>query len=206
MAALDLSIINAALTATGNDPISGLPPEDDSIGAVIAGQNYEEMARGELANHPWKRATKIQELNRLDPDVHGDPPEPWTAAYLLPTDLLEIRTVKVAGEPIDYRIHGNSILCDAGETDHVILHYVYRPPEIDWPPWFRLGMKYRCEAMFLRGIGERYPEAKSRDTAADDQFAMARNRDSTAEPPKDPTISPTLQARTGAVQPLSFRR
>jgi hypothetical protein len=202
---LDLSIINAALTRTGNEPISGLPPEDTSIGAAVAAENYENLVRGELSLHPWKRAMKIQELNRLDPALHGDPPEPWLAAYMLPSDLIDISVVKVAGKPIDYAVHGNTVLCDADETDHVILHYVYRPPESEWPPWFRLAMIYRCEAMFLRGIGERYDDARERDAAADKQFAEARHRDTVSQPPRNPVHSPTLRARGSVPVDLRFR-
>lgn len=202
----DLTIINAALTATGNEPITGLAPDDLSIAAAIAAENYELRVRGELSNYPWKRATKIIELDRLDPTTMGDPPEPWTAAYQLPTDLIEIRTVKVAGYPISYEVHGNTIVCDAATTDEVILHYLWRPAESSWPPWFRMGMIYRIEAMFLRGISELYAEAKTRDAAADEQFKLAKNRDTQSQPSRDPTISPTIEARRGRqLRPTIFR-
>lgn len=193
--ATDLTIINAAATRTGSDPISSL--SDGSPVAQIASNNYEDAVKTELALYPWKRATKIVQIDRLDPDVEGDPPEPWTAAYELPSDLIEIRTVKVSGYPIDYEIHGNTVLCDAAEGDEVILHYIWRVPESGWPAWFREGMIRRMEAMFLRGVGERANEALARDEAAKESFAMARNRDSQQQPPKDPTQSPTLAARSG---------
>lgn len=191
----DLTIINAALTRTGNPPITSLG--GGAPGAVIASQSYELLVEGELSNYPWKRASKIEQLSRLDADVEGEPPLPWTAAYQLPEDLVEIRTVKVAGTPIPYEVHGDTILCDAGESDEVILHYVWRAAETDWPAWFRLGMIYRCEAMFLRGIGERYAEARDADKRADEQFAKARNRDSQSQPPRDPVRSSLLAARRG---------
>lgn len=203
----DLTVINAAAGRTGNDPISSLT--QGSIVANIANSNYEDSVKAELSVYPWKRATKIASLNRIDPDVMGKPPEPWTAAYQLPTDLMDIRTVKVAGCPLDYEVHGDKILCDASEADDVILHYVWRVPEAEWPPWFREGMIRRWEAILLRGVGERYREAEARDKAATDQFATARNRDSQSQTPRDPTRSPTLMARTGfpsATHPRTFPR
>lgn len=191
----DLSVINAAATRTGNNPITSLDSAD--IVAVVAKANYEMLVEGELSNYPWKRASKIQQLSRLDPDDMGEPPEPWTAAYQLPDDFTEIRTVKVAGYPIDYAVHGDTILCDADESDEVILHYVWRTAEADWPAWFRLGMIMRCEAMFLRGIGERYREAEARDEAANEQFAKAGNRDSQSQPSRNPVRAGALVARTG---------
>lgn len=199
----NLSVINAALTRTGNEPITLL--EDGSPGGTIASENYEDLVKAELANYPWKRASKTVELARIDADVEGDPPEPWTAAYQLPTDLVEIRSVRVGGTGIDYEVAGQTILCDAATSDTVVLHYVWRVSEAYWPAWFRLGMIYRCEAMFLRGIGERHKEAQEADARADEQFAKARSRDSQSQPPRDPVTSPTLNARVGISSLLSAR-
>jgi len=192
----DLTVINAAATRTGNDPITTIETNGGPV-AQIALNNYEDAVKTELSLYPWKRATKIVQLDRLDPDVVGEPPEPWTAAYQQPPDLLEIRTVKVVGYPINYEVHSDTILCNAVEADEVILHYIWRVPEAQWPVWFREGMIRRLEAMFLRAVGERYNQADERDKAAGESFARARNRDSQSQTPRDPMISPTLQARTG---------
>lgn len=192
----DITVINAGATRTGSEPITQLSADGGPV-AAIALSNYENLVKAELANYPWKRATKIIQIDRIDPDEEGDPPEPWTAAYQLPSDLVEIRTVKVSGYPINYEVHGDTILCNAAEDDEVILHYIWRVPESGWPAWFREGMIRRCEAMFLRGIGERYAQADTRDKAAAEQFALARNRDSQSQTPRDPTVSPTLRARAG---------
>jgi len=200
MAITDFSVISAASTRTGSDPITALSAGGDPV-SKIALNNYEELVKTELALYPWKRATKIVELNRIDADVLGDPPEPWTAAYQMPPDMVEIRTVKVVGLPINYEVHGDKILCNAGESDEVILHYIWRVPESGWPPWFREGMIRRLEAMFLRGVGERAREAQARDEAADDSFGKARNRDSQSQTPRDPMTSPTLRARSGLTTP-----
>ncbi len=192
----DLTLINAALTRTGNDPLTSLSGGDAA--AAIANANYELIVANELSLHPWKKATKITQLARLDPETHGDPPEPWSAAYQLPSDLVDIRTVRVSGVGIDYEWHGDTIVCDAAETDEVVLHYVWRVPESWFPPWLREGITRRLEAVFLRGIGERFSEAKLRDDAAGAQFALARNRDTQAgAPPRDPWVSPMLKARNG---------
>lgn len=192
--ATDLSILNAALTRIGESPITSL--SGTSVAAKIANENYEMVVEAHLSVYPWKRASKIGQLSRLDEDEVGDPPEPWTAAYQLPADLTEIRTVKVSGIPIPYEVHGDTILCDAGESDEVILHYVWRAAEADWPAWFREGMTRVMEGIFLRGIGERYREAQARDDAAAEWMQKAKNRDSQSQPPRDAMGSPTLAART----------
>ena len=195
--ATDLSVINAALTRIGENPITSLT--GGTVAAKIANENYEPLVDAHLSVYPWKRASKIVQLARLDPDEEGEPPDPWTAAYQLPSDLTEIRTVKVAGRPIPYEIHGDAVLCDAGATDEVILHYVWRADEADWPAWFVEGITRTLEALFLRGIGERYREAQLREEAAIDWWRVAKNRDAQSQPPRDPVGSPTLSARQGSV-------
>lgn len=191
----NLTAINAALTRTGNDPITSLTSA--AVGAKIAAENYEPLVEAHLSVYPWKRASKIRQLDRIDPDDAGEPPEPWAASYQLPTDLTEVRTVKVAGMVIPYEIMGDKILCNASEDDEVILHYVWRADEADWPPWFFEGIVRRMEAVFLRGIGERYREAQARDESADDWFRIAKNRDSQSQTARNPVNSSTLAARRG---------
>jgi hypothetical protein len=190
-------ICSAALTRSGSEPIASFT--GTSAGARIAAENYETVVKDEMSKHPWKRASKIIELDLIDSDIEGEPPEPWTAAYTLPSDLLEIRTLRVSGMNIDYEVHGNTVLCNASEADQVILHYVWREDEAYWPPWFTEGVIRRLEAVFLRGIGERYKEAALRDRAADEQFAKAKHRDSQSQTARDPSPSPTLAARRGEI-------
>jgi hypothetical protein len=194
--ATDLTIINAALTRIGENPLTSLATS--TVAAKITNENYELKVEAFLSVYPWKRASKIEQLARVDPDVHGDPPEPWTAAYQLPTDVVDIRTVKVAGRPIPYEIHGDTILCDAADTDEVILHHIWRAAEADWPPWFREGMTIEMEVIYLRGIGERYREAAARAEDAEKWWRTAKNRDAQSQTPRNPQPSSTLAARLGS--------
>ena len=202
--ASNLSVINAALPRVGHNTISSLTSPD--IAAQIALANYEIMVEARMSVYPWKRASKIQQLSRLDPDVVGEPPEPWSAAYQLPSDLTEVRTVKVGGIVIPYEVHGNTILCDAAESDEVILHHIWRADENDWPPWFLEGIILELEALFLRGIGERYREAELRQAAAVEWWKLAKNRDSQSQTPRAPVGSPALDARRGYQPAERFSR
>ena len=55
------------------------------------------MVISEISVNPWKIASKVVALNLLDEDAEGTPPEPWLYTYQMPTDLVSLRTVKVAG-------------------------------------------------------------------------------------------------------------
>lgn len=187
----DFSLINAALTRTGNDPITSLA--DPSAGAKIAAENYDELIKGMLG-HPWKWAGKTQALNLLD----GEPDPPWLFAYQRPTDVLELRTVMVGGWPIPYEVQSDKILCNFGEDSVVISKYTWRPPESDWPVWFREAVITALEPLFLRGIGERFDEATTREKVAVRALAIAKNRDAQQQTARAPETSPTLNARRGS--------
>jgi hypothetical protein len=197
MSNIDLSLINAALTRTGNDPISSLT--EGVAAAQIASASYEPVILAELARSRFKLPTKFEQLSLIDEDEQGEPPAEWEFGYTLPTDLVKIRTLKVDGEPIPYEQMGRIVFCNVGSDSEVMCHYLWRLPESWFAPEFAEGIIRRMEAIFLRGIGERYDEAQARDAAADEQLAFARSSDSQGQTPRDPVGSPTLNARGGYV-------
>lgn len=191
---VDLTYINAALTRTGSSTLTSLT--GTSPGAVIAAQNYETKVKALLAEYPWKAAKKTVLLSAYDGDLEGVPAEPWTNGYQKPTDLVEIHTIKNAGSPIDYAIMGDAILANYDTTAELLCHYAWRVPETWWPAWFAEGVTQMMEAMFLRGIGERYDEAEAREKSAMRQFQTAKTRDAQQQPGSDPHVYGTLAART----------
>jgi hypothetical protein len=193
----DLSLVNAALTRTGDDPISSFT-DADRIAATIADLNYEFIVKSELARSRMKLPTKTQQLSLIDADEMGDPPAPWLYAYTLPTDLVVLHTIKVFGMPVKYEQAGKIIFCDQDETVEVVAHYSWRIPADWFSPEFAEGIIRRMEAVFCRGVGERHKEAAARDAAADEIFAQARTRDAQSQTPRDPVLTPTLSARGGS--------
>jgi hypothetical protein len=75
--------------------------------------------------------------------------------------------------------------------------YTWAVPEANWPDYFAEAMRVRLEALFMRGIGERYKEADDRDKTADLKFLVARRLDSQTTPGKMPFARPILAARRG---------
>lgn len=189
--ALDLSLINAALTRIGNPAITAL--NDGTPGSNIAGQNYDPLIKKEMTGYPWRWATKTQALAA----VTGTPDPPWLFAYQLPTDVLMLRVVTVGGYPIDYEQQYTKVLCDYDTSVDVIAKYTWSVQESFWPGDFTEGITQMLEAMFLRGIGERYEEAEARDKAALRTMQSAKTADSKRASPRDPFVSNTLAARGG---------
>jgi hypothetical protein len=194
-----MPIINAALTRTGDDPITSL--DEGTPQAAVASANYDDLVNGLLA-YPWKFASRTMQLAALD--VIVDPP--WLFAYERPADLLQPRVLEVNGCPIDYEILADKILCNTGSEVPVILKYTYRADESFWPKYFRVAVIATLESLFLRAIGERYSEAEARDKRAAQLQAAARNRDSQSPTARNPFRPRILAARGGFWPGDPFRR
>lgn len=191
--AISLDFINGALTRTGNEPITVL--NDGTPGGNIAGANYDSLVLDVLSSYPWRWATKTQTLVAIT----GDPDPPWLYAYQLPDDLKHLSVVTVSGAPIEYETQFNKLLCDWDTSADVIAKYIWNVPESYWPAEFGEYITQRLEAMFLRGIGERYSEAKERDLSARIKLSECKLIDSKRRTSRNPVASPTLRARGAAV-------
>jgi hypothetical protein len=187
--AINLDVINAALTRTGNNPITEL--SDGTPGGNIAGANYARFRRAMLTVYPWRWATKTKALTAID----GTVDLPWTYAYQLPTDMLKLRVVTADGLPFDYERQFNKLLCNVSTDYDLIAKYTWDVPESFWPDTFGEAMTQFLEAMFLRGIGERYQEAQDRRLEARATLAAAKLEDAQNNSARNPVTSPTLIAR-----------
>lgn len=196
--AVDLSIINAALTRAGCETITSL--EQGGASASVSAQNYEPIVRATISGYPWKFSTKTATLTRIT----GTLPGQWLYAYQLPTDLRELRTVRVSGQPIAYEVMANKILCDYDESNEIVAHYVWDVPEAQFPGWFVEPLTRRLEALYQRAIKEDHGAAADRDAAADGRgqyigqagtFAAAKLIDAQQQPPRNPYTYPILAAR-----------
>jgi hypothetical protein len=186
-----MPIINAALTRTGDDPITSL--DEGSPQAAVASANYDDIVNGFLSSCPWKFASKTMQLVQLD--VVVDPP--WLFAYERPADVLALRVVECNGHPIDWELRADVILTNYGPEQPVIAKFTYRADEVYWPKYFRLAVIATLEPLFLRAIGERYSEAEARDKKAIGLQAMARNRDTQSQTARNPWQPKILAARGG---------
>lgn len=186
-----IPIVNAALTRTGDEPITDF--DEGTLQAKVAVTNYDEIVNGMLSGYPWKFCSRQFQLTMLavTPDL------PWLFAYERPNDVLDLRDVEVAGKPINYELLSDVILCNADGSTPVLAKYTYRLDEPFWPKYFRLAVIATLEPMFLRSIGERYDQATDRDKMAARLQALARNRDAQSQTARNPVQSPLLAARQG---------
>lgn len=205
----DLSLINAALTRTGNDPITSL--SDGTTESVVAAQNYAEIVGQMLGDYPWRFCTTQQALNLLV----ERPPEPYLYSFQLPNDVLLLRDLRQCGEPIEYQQVGQTVQTRTKPSDAdpvgtaIVATVTFLKPEASWPHYFRKIVVIKLEALFLRAIGERYAEADARDAKVDpvsgSEWRTACNRDAQQARVINPWHTPILGVHGGR-PPRSWRQ
>ena len=183
----DIDLINAALTATGNRPITSL--EDAESESVVSMANWEAVIGAEFA-YPWTWTLTTRRLNR----VAGSPDTIWTTAWQVPTGV-EVDRIEVAGKPVAWESMSDLILTN--DAEGVVAIGRYRPPVRSWPDLFKTAIVTRLEALFLRALNEDAAAADARDKAADRLIRLARNADARKRSPRSPTTSALLEARRG---------
>ncbi|WP_353861280.1 hypothetical protein [Azospirillum formosense] len=183
----DIDLINAALTATGNKPITTL--EDADSESVVSMANFEAVVGAEFA-HPWTWTTTTRRLSR----VSGDTDTIWTTAWQVPSGV-EVDRIEVSGRPVAWESMSDLILTN--EAEGVVAVGRYRPPVRRWPDLFKTAIVQRLEALFLRALNEDVAAADARDKAADRTIRLARLADSRKRSPRMPTTSALLEARRG---------
>lgn len=183
----DIDLINAALTATGNKPITSL--EDAESESVVSMANFEAVIGAEFA-HPWTWTQTTRRLNR----VAGGTDTIWTTAWQVPAGV-EVDRVEVAGRAVPWESMSDLIL--TSEAEGVVAIGRYRPPVRSWPDLFKSAIVARLEALFLRSLNEDPVSGDARDKAADRLISRARNMDARRRSPRAPTTSALLEARRG---------
>ena len=124
-----IDICSCALVKVGTQPISSFT--ENSAEAQVATQLYEPTLQALLSAYPWRFALQQKELPRLAQNPDAD----YTYAYALPNDFLRAISAGTShrGKGILYRIYQNQLHSD---SENVILTYISRPLEENFPPFF----------------------------------------------------------------------
>jgi len=190
MSAAAVAIVNAAISRTGGNTITGTDFTDGSVEANLALANYEQIVVTELESDPWRFARKT-DVCTLEPDAPID--TSWDFAWTLPVDVLTLRTLFRNGQVIDYEIN------ESGEVlthfdDDVYAVYTYRAAESLWPSDFTEGVTRLLEALYLR-LDDRFSEADMREESARQILKRAANTHAKEEAPSDPRTFPLVAVR-----------
>jgi len=192
MADIKLSIINQAISAAGEEPLTVLAA--GSVMANAAIENYDSFVEEELENGTWKFASKTADLSLLT--ARAD--EPLQYQWQIPSDCLVVISVLYNGRDLDgeyYQIEGRKVRTQY-DAD-VTIKYVYRPDESEWPKRFQRIVSQRLEALFLR-VTERHSEAARRDEDTSIKTMIARHTEARQQRNRPLGDGTLVQARFGS--------
>lgn len=175
MALTDIGLCGRALVRLGAQAISSFA--DGTAEAEVAGALYGTARDAMLSAHPWSFATAQATLSRLDAPPEAD----FAAAFALPADFLRALSAGTGerGRGLDYRIRRRALHADA---EAVVLTYLFRPPETEFPPFFDQALIARLSAEFCLPVTENASRAEALHRIAEAEFRRARLIDAQQDP------------------------
>lgn len=176
MSLTDVALCSRALIRIGAAPISSF--EDGSAESEIAGALYGPVRDGLLSAYPWSFATGQVALPRLAASPAAD----YAYGFTLPDDFL--RAISAGnggrGRGLRYRIARGVLQASAEE---VMLTYIFRPDESEFPPFFDAALMARLAAELCIPVTENTSRAEALYRLADLEYQRARQIDAQQDSP-----------------------
>ncbi len=177
MALTDIQLCSRALIKLGATPINSFT--DGSAESDVASALYTIVRDALLTSHPWNFATKQAALVAAVTPPVAD----YQCAFMLPDDFL--RAISAGGTArargAHYRIAGGQLHTDQSS---VVLSYIYRTAEADFPPFFQSLLVSRLAAEFCIPLTENNARAEVLARIADEEFKRTRSIDSQQDSPQ----------------------
>ena len=188
MALTDIALCSRALIRIGAHPINSF--EDGSAAAEIAGALYPSSCDALLSAYAWSFATGQLELTRLETEPLAD----FKHAYALPNDFLRAVSAGAGekGRGLNFRIARNTLHTDA---EAVVLTYIFRPDESEFPPFFDSAVIARMAAEFCIPLTENTSRSEALFRLAEKEYAQARQIDAQQDSPNRIESFPLTDAR-----------
>ncbi|MBC8337139.1 MAG: hypothetical protein H8E39_00470 [Alphaproteobacteria bacterium] len=176
MALSSIALSSRALLKLGADTIASF--DEGTAEAEIAANLYPSTRDALLSGHPWSFATAQADLPRLTAEPVAD----FDYAFQLPADFLRALSAGPSGRGrgITYRIVESRL--HANYPD-VVLSYIFRPTETEFPPFFDQTLIARLAAEFCIPLTESTSRSESLHKLADGEFRRAKMIDSQQDTP-----------------------
>jgi hypothetical protein len=176
MALNSIELCSSALIKLGADAISSF--EDGTAEARVAARLYPLVRDGMLSAHPWSFATRQVDLARLATAPVTD----FAHAYQLPNDFLNALSAgdHGRGRGFVYQIVNRQLHTNAAS---VVLTYVFRPSEGDFPAYFVPALVTRLAAEFCLPLTEDTGRADRFTRLTEDELRLAKLVDSQQDTP-----------------------
>jgi len=169
MALSSIALCSRALLKTGCRSITSF--DEGTAEAEVAGNLYGSIRDALLSAYPWSFATAQATLPRLEAAPVAD----YAHAFQLPADFLRAMSAGAGrGRGLDYRIHERRLHAHAPE---VVLTYIFRPLETEFPPFFDQALIARLAAEFCIPLTDSTTRSEALLRVAENELAQARTID-----------------------------
>ena len=169
MSYTDISLCSKAMLKIGAQRIVSF--DDGSVEGEVASNLYPIIRDGLLSSYPWSFAVSQMRLPRVDITPVAD----YQYAYQLPSDFLRVMSAGSGkGRGGEYKILRDRIHTN---IDNLILTYVFRPYEGNFPAYFSEILISKLAAEFCLPITESTSRAEYLTKKAENEFARAKSVD-----------------------------
>lgn len=176
MALSDVALCARALIRIGAAPITSF--DDGTAESEIAGALFGTTRDALLSAYAWSFASGQVALSQLETEPVAD----YGFAFGLPDDYLRAISAGTGtkGRGLNYRIAQGALHTNASA---VVLTYVYRPEEEEFPPYFDQALIARLSAEFTIPVTESTSRAEAHFRLAEKEFERARQIDAQQDSP-----------------------
>lgn len=176
MALSDVALASRALIRIGASPITSF--DDGTAESEIAGALFGPVRDALLSSYNWSFATGQAALALLETPPLAD----YAHAFALPNDFLRAVSAGTGGRGrgLSYRLARGALHTNGAD---VMLTYVFRPAEEEFPPYFDAALIARLAAEFCIPVTENTSRAEAMYRLADSEFGRARQIDAQQDTP-----------------------
>jgi hypothetical protein len=177
----DIEACNRALALFAGGSIQSFTDESSDLSATCA-TIYPMVRDACLTRRNWYFC---KDKRQLALSIDHTPVNEWDNAFVLPSARLS-GPVAVFGDGADYpthdyEIYGDYLCCD---YDTVIIDYLKRPDEGEFPEWFNDWLVMETAAALAIPVADQVSKADGFAAEAERKFRNAKFRDSQHEPVK----------------------
>ena len=171
-----IDLCSRALVKLGAQTIASF--DEATAEANICAQLYEPTLESLLAAYPWRFALTKTEL----PQLTTTPVADYQYAYQLPNDCVRVLSAgngyKSSG--LGYKIVNNTLHTNA---DKVIISYIARPSESNFPPFFSNALIAKLAAELCLPLTESTARTEYMYKRAEEELRVAKLTDSQQDIP-----------------------
>ena len=190
MALSDIALASRALIRIGAAPVVSF--DDGTAESEIAGALFGPVRDALLSAYSWSFALGQVTLTQLETPPVAD----YSNAFALPNDFLRALSAGTGGRGrgVSYRIARGALHSHA---DDVLLTYIFRPAEEEFPPYFDAALIARLAAELTIPVTENTSRAEAMFRLAEGEYERARQIDAQQDTPGRIEDFSLINAREG---------